>query len=68
MLQPPGAALPLFLKHFISLANKETERGKDENSNNLLCTSISTRGGDSRVQKATYTIRGGTPVCVILFP
>jgi len=33
MLPPPGATPPL--KHSISLANKETERGKDENRNNL---------------------------------
>jgi len=39
------------LKYFISLANRETERGKDENRNRLKCRSISTKGSDSRGQE-----------------
>jgi len=35
MLPPPGATPPSILKHLIYLANRETERGKDENRNNL---------------------------------
>jgi len=35
MLPPPGAAPPPILKHLIFLANRETEKAKDENRNNL---------------------------------
>jgi len=35
MLPPPGATPPPILKHLISLANRETERAKDVNRNNL---------------------------------
>jgi len=35
MLPPPGATPPPILKHLISLANRETERAKDENRNHL---------------------------------
>jgi len=68
MLPPPGATPPFFLKHIISVANRETERGKDENRNHLSCRSLSTMGSDSRGQQeeanmeATKTSGGGTPV------
>jgi len=68
MLPPPGATPPPILKPFIYLENRETERGKDENRNNLYCRFISTRGGDSRGQEegtnveATKTSGRGTPV------
>jgi len=35
MLPPPGATPSLILKHLISLANRETEKAKDENRNHL---------------------------------
>jgi len=33
MLNPPGATPPPILKNFISLANRETKKAKDENMN-----------------------------------
>jgi len=47
---PTLTTLPLILKHLISLANREPQKGKDENRNHLYCRSISTRGGASRGQ------------------
>jgi len=47
IVHPPVATTPPILKHFISLANRETERGRDENRNH----SISTRGVDLRGQE-----------------
>jgi len=35
MLPPPGATPPPIPKHLISLANRETEKAKDENRNHL---------------------------------
>jgi len=48
----------------IYLANREPQKAKDENWNNLYCRSISTSGGASREQRegnnveATKTIGG----------
>jgi len=36
MLPPPGATPPPVLKHLLSLANRETERAKDENKKSFI--------------------------------
>jgi len=46
MLPTPVETSPPILKHFIFLANRETEKAKDENRNHLLRKCMSMRGGD----------------------